>query len=270
MKGLRELRDRVAIVTGASSGIGAGMARALAQRGARVALVARRAGRLEELAASIRESGGTAEVVPCDVADPASVERAAQHVLDRLGRVDLLVNNAGQNQHILFKDQALADIEQMLRVNLLGQIYWIKAVLPIMRSQGRGWIVNLSSLAGRLGQPDEAMYSATKFAVTGLSESLAYEFDPLGIHVLCVYPALVRTEMFDEHTLSRMPEQAKKGFIEVDEFCATVLSALARGAYEVTVPRHYGFVYLVRLLLPGVLRRATRRMRLPLLPDLTR
>jgi short-subunit dehydrogenase len=149
-------------------------------------------------------------------------------------------------------------------------VYWIKAVLPAMRSQGRGWIVNLSSLAGRLGQPDEVAYSATKFAVTGFSEGLSYELDPLGIYVLCVYPALVRTEMFDERTLSRMPEQAKRTFLSVEEFCAAVLAALERGAYEVTVPQRYGFVYLIKLLLPGMFRRSMARMRLPLLPELTR
>src|SRR5262249_34750395 len=131
------------------------------------------------------------------------------------------------------------------------------------------WIVNFSSVAGKLGQPDEAVYAATKFAIAGLSESLAYEFDPLGIHVLCVYPALVRTEMFTPDVLARMPERVKGSFVEVDFFCARVLAALERGAYEVTVPSYVRIAYVMRLLLPGFFRRQTARLRLPVLPDLT-
>jgi len=269
MQGLSDFSNRVAIVTGASSGIGSGLARMLARRGARVVLVARRRERLEALAAEITASGGTALALPCDVEQRAEVEAATAAVVERFGRIDLLVNNAGYNRHVLFKDHDVADIERMMRVNYSSVVYWIKAALPAMRAQGSGWIVNLSSVAGKLGQPDEAAYAATKFAVAGLSESLTYELDPLGIHVLCVYPALVRTEMFGEEALARMPARVKANFIEVDQFCSSVLEALARGAYEVTVPRYIGFAYLVRLLLPSTFRRQTAKLRLPTLPDLT-
>lgn len=270
MSGLVDFADRVAVVTGASSGIGYGMARLLARRGARVALVARRRDRLDSLAGEIAATGGTAVAIACDVEDRGAVEAAATQVVDQLGRVDLLVNAAGYNRHVLFKDHPLDDIERMMRVNYLGMVYWIKAVLPAMRAQGRGWVINLSSVAGKLGQPDEAAYAATKFAIAGLSESLTYELDPLGIHVLCVYPALVRTEMFDAETLARMPERVKSNFIDVERFCGEVLAALGRGAYEVTVPRYVGLAYLVRLLLPATFRRQTAKLRLPVLPDLTR
>jgi len=184
------------------------------------------------------------------------------------GRVDLLVNNAGYGRHVLFKDHDVADIERMLRTNVLGTIYAIKAVLPAMRRQGRGWIVNLSSVAGKLGQPDEAVYAATKFAVTGLSESLAYELGPLGIHVLVVHPALVRTEMFTPDVLARMPASVQRRFLEPAAFTRHVLRALERGAYEVTVPSSVRVAYLVRLLFPGFFRRQTAKLRLPVLPDL--
>lgn len=269
MKGLRDYQGRTAIVTGASTGLGAEFARQFARRGMRVALVSRRLDELEKVAAGIRREGGDAIVIPCDVGDRGAVMRAAEEARARLGRVDLLVNNAGYNTHMLFKDHPLDDVERMVQVNVLGQIYWIRAVLPAMRERGEAWIVNLSSVAGKLGQPDEAVYAATKFAIAGLSESIAYEFDPLGIHVLCVHPAVVRTEMFTPEVLARMPDVAKRSFIDADVFCEAVIAALARGAYEVTVPRHVGIAYFFRLLMPGLFRRQTAKFRLPVIPDLT-
>jgi short-subunit dehydrogenase len=271
MAGLSEHRGTVGIVTGASSGIGAQLARDLAGRGMRVALLARRVDRLEQLAADIARAGGEAIPVRCDVAERTAVERAVETVLARTGgRVDLLVNNAGYGRHVLFKDHDLADVERMMVTNYLGTVYATKAVLPAMRARGRGWIVNVSSVAGRLGQPDEVAYAASKFAVTGFSESLAYELTPLGIHVMVVYPALVRTEMFTPEVVARMPVGATRTFIEPPEFSRQVLRALARGRYEVTVPSYVRIAYAIRTLLPGLHRRIITRLRLPVLPDLLR
>jgi short-subunit dehydrogenase len=260
---------RAALVTGASSGIGAALARALAARGVRVGLVARRRDRLEALAG---ELGGPARALalPADVTQPGTGETAVAAMTEAWGRLDLLVNAAGQARHVLFKDQNVADVEALMRVNFLAVVRLVKAVLPVMRAAGAGWIVNISSLAGRFGQPDEAAYAASKFAVTGLSESLVYELAPLGIHVLAVFPALVRTEMFTPEVMARMPARLEREFIEPDVFAAAVLRALERGAHELTVPRRVGVAYLVRLLAPGFFRRAVARLRLPVLTDLTR
>src|SRR5213593_2299682 len=258
MAGLTDYQGTAGIVTGASSGIGAQLARDLAARGMRVALLARRADRLVALA------------VPCDVAERASIEGAVARVLERFGRVDLLVNDAGYGRHVLFKDHDAADIERMMRTNYLGLVWATKTVLPAMRARRRGWIVNISSVAGKLGQPDEAAYSASKFAVTGLSEGLSYELAPLGIHVMTVYPALVRTEMFTPEVMARMPRGAERTFLEPPEFSRRVLHALARGRHEVTVPRYVGLGYVVRTLAPALFRPITARLRLPVLPDLVR
>src|SRR6058998_637166 len=180
MPGFTGYRGAVGVVTGASSGIGAQLARDLAQRGMRVALLARREERLRELAEELVKRGGEAVAIACDVADRASVDGAIRGVVERYGQVDLLVNNAGYGRHVLFKDHDVADIERMMRTNYLGTVYGVHAVLPAMRARGRGWIVNIASVAGKLGQPDEVAYSATKFAVTGLSEGLAFELTPLG------------------------------------------------------------------------------------------
>jgi len=260
---------RTALVTGASSGIGAALARSLAARGVRVGLVARRQARLDAL---VTELGGPdhALALPGDVSVPGSGEAMVRAVLDAWGRLDLLVNAAGQARHLLFKDQEIDDVETLVRVNYLGVVRMMKAALPPMRAAGAGWIVNISSVAGKLGQPDEAAYAASKFAVTGLSESLVYEFEPLGIHVLAVFPALVRTEMFTPEVLARMPPRFQRQFLEADVFATAVLRALERGAHELTVPRSVGIAYLVRLLAPRFFRWSTARLRLPVLPDLTR
>ena len=268
MPGLTDWRDTVGLVTGASSGIGAQLGRDVAARGMRVALLARRLDRLEALAAEIGRCGGEAVALACDVADQAAVERTVARVLERYGRIDLLVNNAGYGRHVLFKDHDLADIERMMRTNYLGTVYGVRAVLPAMRARGRGWIVNIASVAGKLGQPDEVAYSATKFAVTGFSEGLSYELAPLGIHVMVVYPALVRTEMFTPEVLARMPVRVQRTFIDPPEFSRAVLRALERGKYEVTVPRYVAIAYAIRTLFPRLHRRMTARIRLPMLPDL--
>jgi hypothetical protein len=268
MAGLPGYRDRSAVVTGASSGIGAELARQLARRGARVALVARRRERLAQLAKEIEAAGGRASVHACDVASRAEVEAAAREVLAAHGGVDLLVNAAGYVRHVLFKDHDLDDIERMTRTNYLGSVYWIKAVLPGMRERRAGWIVNVSSFAGLLPQPDEAAYSASKCALTGLSEAIGHELAPLGIHVLAVHPALVRTEMFTPEVMARMPKGSEKRFIGADQFCAELFRALERGETSVIVPRRYSFVPRVHALLPRRLSAAAARARLKVLPDL--
>ena len=263
-------RELVAVVTGASSGIGAQIARDLAARGTRVALLARRVDRLEALAADIERAGGHAFPVAGDVADRAAVEAAFGHVTDRHGGIDVLVNAAGYGRHVLFKDHPVDDIERMMRTNWLGTVYAMKAALPSMRARGRGWIVNIASIAGRLAQPDEAAYSATKFAVAGLSEALAYELEPLGIRVLAVFPGLVRTEMITPAVLARMPERVGTTAIEPAEVSRVVLRALERERRAVTVPGWMAMAYAFRALLPRLHHRLTARVRLPAIGDLTR
>ena len=153
MRKLTELRGRTALVTGASSGIGRLLALSLAEKGARVALVARRADLLEELAAEIRRRGGDSLAVPCDVADPAQVQAASTRVLEHYGAVDLLVNNAGYGHHRSFLEWELADIERMMRVNYLGAVAFTKALLPQMGALRAGWIGCFASVAGKIAVP---------------------------------------------------------------------------------------------------------------------
>jgi short-subunit dehydrogenase len=270
MAGIRDWRDRVAVVTGASSGIGAELARQLAARGVRTALVARRRGRLEALAGEIAASGGRASVHVCDVGCAADVERSAAEIERALGPPSILVNNAGLAVHALFEDHSAEEVERMVRINLLGTIHWIRAVLPGMRAGGEGWIVNVSSFAGKVAQPDESVYSATKFAVAALSDALRWELREAGISVLAVYPGLVRTEMFGEEVLRRLPKAARSQFIEPSECVGQVLRALERGRRELFVPRRYAWLYRVRTLLPGMMGPIFAKVKLGAVSERTR
>jgi len=184
-----------AIVTGASSGIGAAMARQLARAGVRVGLTARREEELEALAGAIRDEGGTAVVAPGDLADPASTREALVRLIAGLGPIDLLIANAGVGLHVTARSFSAENFDAMVRVNLTSVAYAIEAVLPSMLERGRGQIVGISSLASYRGLPRSAGYSATKAGLTSLLEGLRAELFSQGITVTAVHPGFVRTPM---------------------------------------------------------------------------
>jgi short-subunit dehydrogenase len=189
-----DLRDRVVVVTGASSGIGRELALLLARKGTRVAAAARRGERLASLKREVEAQGGALLAVECDVGDCGQVERLRDAVWEVWGPAEVLVNNAGRGAHGPIEQLAIEDIETLVRTNLLGAIYCTRAFLPAMLERGRGHLVFVSSVLGELPAPYHAVYGATKFAMTGLAESLEYELRPRGIRVTLVEPGLVRTE----------------------------------------------------------------------------
>lgn len=262
MSKLTAYEGMTAVVTGASSGIGRLLALRLAKAGARVALVARRAERLNALAAEIAEAGRDAFVVPCDVANREEVEVSARRILERFGSVDLLVNNAGYGHHRRFLDWDLDDQERMMRVNYFGALYWTKALLPRMVERRRGWIVFVASVGGKLGVPEETAYAASKFAMVGLAEALSLEVEDANVHVLTVCPGTIRTEFFDEEALARMPPVSRRMMAEPEPLVDAILKALAKGKHEITFPRFIGAGYIVRAIAPGFMRRNTKRQTL--------
>lgn len=256
---LTAYRDLNVVVTGASSGIGKLLALRFAAEGARVALVARREAELEAVAATIRDGGGEAVVLPCDVADRAQVFEAAEHAVRGLGPIDLLVNNAGYGRHRPFLTWEIEDMERLLRVNLMGTIYWTKALLPQMVERGRGWMVFMASVAGKIGVPDESVYAASKFAMVGLAEALSIEVEDSGVHVLTVCPGSIRTDFFDQEALERMPPVAKRSMANPEPLVEAIVHALATGKREITFPRPIAVAYLTKALAPGFLRRNVKR-----------
>jgi short-subunit dehydrogenase len=185
----------VVVVTGASSGLGAEMARQLGRMGLRVGLTARREAELHEVADSIRSAGGTAFVAPADAADPSALKAAIGAIVETLGPVDLLIANAGLGVASMAVDFSAEAFDRMVRVNLTSVGYAIEAVLPRMIRDRRGQIVGISSLAGFRGLPGSPGYSATKAGLSTLLEGLRPDLRRYGIAVTIVHPGYVRTPM---------------------------------------------------------------------------
>jgi NAD(P)-dependent dehydrogenase (short-subunit alcohol dehydrogenase family) len=192
---------RVAVVTGAASGIGRAVAQALAETGSTVVLGDIDGPEVERVAAGIRDRGGRAEAVAVDVADPTSVDELARQTIDRCGRVDVLCNNAGVSTFNLIQDQTLDDWRWVFDVNLWGVVHGVHSFVPIFRRQGTpAHIVNTASIAGLLsGVAFIGPYAATKVAVVSISETLSQEFGlaglPIGVSVLC--PSSVDTRVME-------------------------------------------------------------------------
>jgi short-subunit dehydrogenase len=212
----------VAVITGASSGIGWALARALAAEGARVGLVARRREALERLAAEVGQAGGTAAVAPADVGDRPAVTAAVHDVAARLGPVDLLVANAGVGAPTLLDPLNVADIEKMFRVNTFGVVYAFEAVLPEMLRRGRGHLAAVSSLGAYKGLPGESAYCASKAAVNTFLEGLRIQLRDRGIAVTTICPGFVRTPM------TSVNEFPMPFLLEADEAARRIVRALRR------------------------------------------
>ena len=195
-----DLSGRVAAITGASSGIGEATAVTLARAGAAVSLAARRGDRIGELAERISKEGGRALAIETDVTDEAQANAFVNRTNEELGRLDVLVNNAGV---MLLGPVVGADTgewRRMIEVNLLGLLYCTHAALPILGQQGSGHIINVSSVAGRFANFGSAVYNMTKFGVNGFSEALRQELAPANVKVTVIEPGFVATELQGHNT----------------------------------------------------------------------
>lgn len=229
-----ELTNQVVAVTGASSGIGEATALACAEAGAAVALAARRTERIESLAARIVEQGGRAIAVRTDVGEESQARAFVERAHAELGRLDVLVNNAGVMLLGPIANAPTEEWRRMIHANVFGVLYCTHAALPLMAEQGSGHVVNVSSVAGRVARAGSGVYNLTKHGVGAFSESLRQECVPLGVRVTLIEPGAVATELAG-HNREEVLEQLAKRFagvtpLRAEDIAGAVLYAIAQPA----------------------------------------
>lgn len=235
---MQNIKNKVVIITGASSGIGEETALNLAGAGAKLVLAARRKDRLENLIARINAGGGEAIAVATDVRDRAQVQALADAAVAKYGRIDALINNAGVMLMAPMSKLKIDEWDAMIDINVKGALYAVAAVLPAMQAQKSGHIINISSVAGlRVSAGVGTVYSATKFALKAISEGLRAELCGQNIRVTTLYPGAIATEL-TEHSSDEATKSAMKAFYAANEIGA---DSVARAiAYAINEPADVG------------------------------
>src|SRR5947208_14507670 len=258
------LNNARVVITGASQGIGRAIALEFSGRGARVALAARNRPALDELASEIRDRGGEAVVILTDVTIPDQVERMTTETIRGLGGIDVLVNNAGVGLNASIADAEAADVEALFRLNVLAAASTIRAVIPIMRAQQSGMIINISSVAGRIVVPRIGYYSASKFALTAIGDALRMEEGHRGIRVMNVFPGTTRSN-FGRNRLGARGSLAHQRVppVSAEKVARRIAAAAERNrssVYVSWIPDRMGVAanHLAGWAVTGVLRRWAR------------
>jgi len=256
------LQDRVAIITGASEGIGKAIAELFAREGARVVLAARSEDKLQELAARLDTE--RALVVPTDVAVPEQVDTLVQRAVERFGGLDIVVNNAGFGLYAPCHEMDWEHFRQMWEVNFFGAVRLALSALPHLRKR-RGAIVNISSVAGKIPLPYMGAYCASKFALNAVSSAMRMELKPAGVRVVTVLPGRVATQFHiaayrDGKDLPGVFQRRYSAGVSAEKVARVTLNAVLSGKREVVVPRRLRLAMAAGALLPGLREYVLSRM----------
>jgi NAD(P)-dependent dehydrogenase (short-subunit alcohol dehydrogenase family) len=271
---MRFLANGVAVVTGAGSGIGRGLARQLAAAGSALALADIDAAGLEQTAASLSERGVQLSTHLVDVSDESAVRAFAQDVAARHGRVTLLINNAGVALHGWFQEISLDDLRWLMGINFWGVVHGVKYFLPLLKKEPRAHIVNISSVFGIVAPAGQAAYSASKFAVRGFTEALRHELDGTSVFVSCVHPGGIRTPIarrarLGANTPPASRDEAVARFDHLtptmpDEAAAIILRGVERREPRILIGRDARGLDILQRLRPGTYwKTLARRIREP-------
>jgi NAD(P)-dependent dehydrogenase (short-subunit alcohol dehydrogenase family) len=221
---------RVAVVTGSSTGIGYETSLILARNGFLTYATMRNLNKSENIKSAATKENLLIQVKQLDVTDDVSVKNAIQTITSEAGRIDVLVNNAGYGLNGAFEDLAMDEIKAQFETNLFGLIRTTQAVLPVMRRQKSGTIINISSGAGRFGFPSGSAYVSTKFAVEGLSESMSYELEPFGIRVVIVEPGVIRTNFGDGLVVAKKSQDPNSPYSKMMQKVTTGFEEMMKNA----------------------------------------
>ena len=252
-----DVKGKVVIVTGASSGIGEATAREFGREGAKVVLAARRVERLESLAQEIAEmkTGAETLVAPADLSKLEDIQALVSQTLDRFGRIDVLVNNAGFGRLDWLENlDPKKDIEAQFDVNVLGVVQTTRQALPVMIEQRSGHIINMCSMAGLVATPTYTIYAASKHAVHGFSEALRREVKPWGIDVSMIYPGGVKTEFGEHAGIKRKTKATTPGFLllSAEDVGRAVVELVRRPRAMWIIPWLWSLTVLLNKLFPSI------------------
>jgi short-subunit dehydrogenase len=249
------IQNKVVIITGASSGIGAAAALRLARAGARLTLAARRVERLEQVAVQVQALGGEALVVQMDVCNHDDIQRMLQATLERWGRVDVLLNNAGVGNEAPLTEFAPGEIRQRLHTNLIAVIECAQAVLPVMLRQQSGHIINVSSIAGLVATPGSAVYCASKFGVIGFTDALHRDLLGTGVRVSAFCPGFTPSEIspiLQAHAEGQPGARYVPGLMPVSYVADQIARLIRRPRLHLIVPPSWRVLVWLALLFPGL------------------
>ena len=224
------VNQQVAVVTGSSSGIGYETSLILARNGFLTYATMRNLNKSENMKLMVAKENLPIQIKQLDVTDDVSVKNAIQEISSEAGHIDVLVNNAGYGLNGAFEDLAMDEIKAQYETNVFGLVRTTQAVLPIMRRQKSGTIVNISSGAGRFGFPGSSAYVSTKFAVEGLSESMSYELEPFGIKVVIVEPGVIRTNFVDGMVVAKKSQKPNSPYSQITQKIATGFEEMMKNA----------------------------------------
>jgi short-subunit dehydrogenase len=250
-----EIKDRLVLITGASSGIGAATARAMAREGGRVLLLARTRSALEAVAAEIKKAGGDAWVYPVDLSDAKAVEQTAQAILREVGVPDILINNAGAGRWLPLEETEPEEAVQMMASPYFGAFHILRYFLSAMRQRGTGHIVNLTSPAGFVAWPGATAYAVARWAMRGLHEALRAELHETAIKVTLVVPGAVASTYFANNPggQERLPGIAKLyRTLAPEDVAEAIVGGVRREKREVIIPPLLRLTIRLHRFLPGL------------------
>lgn len=255
-------RDQVVVITGASMGIGEALARALAVEGAQVVMSSRNVAALDQARTRVGFLNRTNAIV-CDVRDRNQILALVRQTRDQFGKIDTWVNNAGYGLLDPVASMSMDECRRIFDTNVFGAIDCVQAVIPVFKEQGRGTIINISSIVGHLPVPHMGAYSATKHALNAISEASRLELEPIGIRVMSVCPGRIQTQ-FGTNTVrgregKRLGQSFQKG-ISAERCARAILRGYLRGSREIFVPWHAGVIAHLYELFPSIVEFAMRRM----------
>ena len=256
------LRGKAALITGGSRGLGLEIARQICEQGGRVAILARDPAELARAKTDLAARGGEVFTIECDLLDAAQIQSAVQQIIDRFGKIDILINNAGAIEIGPFEHMKIEDFDRAMRLHFWAPFVLIMQILPHMRSSGGGRIVNISSIGGKVAVPHLAPYSASKFALTGFSDAIRAELARDNIFVTTVTPGMMRTgsqiharfkgDHSAEHQWFDISSRLPVASISAQRAARKILRALRRGRPAVVMPLSAHFVIAANALFPNL------------------